>query len=258
MQPQEASISQQPALVKRFWTNLLGPPWVIALIIFALVAAIRFVAFLSPYSLQELFFLQAIGLWALPFVILTEKGRRQIGLTAAGTTTGPLLMGALTGAACGLVFFTLGTEIYGNSANNWDLSIRVYLHLDEMRGLMSPVELFVLYALPAMFLNPIGEEILFRGFMQESFSSRFNRAFATLVSSLLFGMLYLYLHGISHDAAGFHLRLASAALAIVLMAFIGTAFSLCRALSGSLWAAIAAHAAFNVAILAEAIHRFSR
>ncbi len=31
-----------------------------------------------------------------------------------------------------------------------------------------PAEPFALYALPAIFLNPIGEEILFRGFIQGS------------------------------------------------------------------------------------------
>lgn len=257
MDPQAGSTSEQSAFVKPFWTNLIGPPWVVSLAIFAAIAAVRLFVFLSPYSLQELFFLQTVALWAVPFVILTEKGRSQIGLSAAGITVGSLLLGALTGAACGFVFFALGREIYGNSPNNWDLSIHSYLHTDEMRGLVSPVQLFALYALPAMFLNPVGEEILFRGFIQESFSSRFNQAFATVVSCLLFGMLYLYLHGIWRDALGFHLRLGSATLAIVLMALIGSAFQLCRTLSGSLWAAIAAHAAFNLTVLAAAIHRFA-
>jgi membrane protease YdiL (CAAX protease family) len=256
--PSEASIALRPALVKPIWTNLLGPPWVVSLIIFAMVACVRFLVFFSPYSLQELFFLQIVGLWTLPFVFLTDNGRRQIGLTAAGITSGPLLGGAVTGAVCGVLLFALGTAIYGNSPNNWDLSIRSYLRFDEMRGLLSPVQLFVLFGMPAVFVNPLGEEILFRGFIQEAFSSRFNRAFASSVGSVLFGVLYLYLHGIWHDAAGFHLRLGSALLAIVLMTLIGFTFYLCCAISGSLWTAIAAHAAFSLALLAAAIHRFAR
>jgi hypothetical protein len=164
--PHETSIAQQPALVKPFWTNLLGPSWVVALVIFAIVASVRFFVFLGPYSLQELLFLQIVGLWTLPFVLLTDRGRRQIGLTAAGTTAGPLLGGAVTGAVCGFLLFKLGTEIYGNSPNNWDLSIRSYLRFDEMRGLLSPAELFALYAFPAVFVNPAGEEILFRGLIR--------------------------------------------------------------------------------------------
>ena len=255
--PHEASTAQQPALLKPFWTNLLGPSWGVSLLVFALVASVRYFVFLGHYSLPELLFLQVVGLWTLPYVLLTDRGRRQIGLTATGTTAGPLLGGLITGAVWGLVLFALGMEIYGSSPNNWDLSIRSYLRLDEMRGLLSPVELFALYALPAVFVNPVGEEILFRGFIQEAFSARFNRAFSSAVSSVLFGLLYLCLHGIWHDASGFHLRLGSALLAVVLLSLIGFTFHLCRVLSGSLWAAIAAHAGFSLAVLTVAIHRFA-
>jgi membrane protease YdiL (CAAX protease family) len=212
----------------------------------------------SPYPLQELFFVQTVAMWALPFIFLTESGRRQIGLSQSGLTADSILLSALAGAVCGLVFFSLGMLVYGDSPDNWCISIRNYLHFEELRGFMSPVSLFALYALPAILLNPVGEEILFRGFIQQSFSLRFNRFIAALVNSLLFGMIYLYLHGIWHDASGFHLRAGSAAVAIFLMACIGAVFTLCRTLSGSLWPAMAAHAAFNLALLAAAIYRFAR
>jgi hypothetical protein len=70
-------------------------------------------------------------------------------------------------------------------------------------------------------------------------------------------MAYLYLHGIWRDAAGFHLRLGSASLAVFLMACIGSVFTLCRKMSGSLWTAMAAHAAFNLTLLGSAIHQFT-
>jgi hypothetical protein len=104
----------------------------------------------------------------------------------------------------------------------------------------------------------VGEEILFRGFIQQAFSLRFNPVIATPVNSLLFGLIYLYLHGIWHDGSGFHFRAASAAIAVFLMACIGVVFTLCRTLSGSLWPTMAAHAAFNLTLLAAAIHQFAR
>jgi membrane protease YdiL (CAAX protease family) len=230
---------------------------VVSILVYTVVAAVRFFAFLSPYSLQELFFLQAVALWSLPFIFLTQSGRREIGLTERGMTAVAMLFSILAGAACAAAFFALGMVIYGDSPNNWCISIRAYLHLDEMRGLMPPLGLFTLYALPAMFLNPIGEEILFRGFMQQSFARRFNRAIGAVVSSLLFGLIYLYVHGIWSDAAGFHLRIGSAALALILMACIGAVFTLCRSLSGTLWPAVAAHAAFNLTLLGAAILEFT-
>ena len=253
-----ASTSSQSDFLKPFWIALFGPPWLASLAVLVALAAVRFFAVLSPYSLQELFFLQTVAMWALPFIFLTPTGRREIGLTAHGMTLFSMAASGFAGAVCGFLFFSLGMVLYGNSPENWCISIRNYLHVDEMLGLMSPLGLFGLYSLPAIFLNPIGEEILFRGFIQQAFTRRFNAAFATLVSSLLFGLLYLCLHGIWHDAAGFHLRLGSAALAVLLMACVGTVFTLCRTLSGSLWPAMAAHAAFNLTTLAATIHEFVR
>lgn len=258
MNLRSASISPQTAMVKPLWTSLIGPPWLISLVIYAAVAAVRFIALLSPYSLQELFFLQTLAMWSLPFVVLTPEGRRQIGLTGKAVSRLSIFLCVVAGAACALTFFELGMAIYGDSPENWCISIRSYLHFDEMRGLMSPLSLFALYALPAIFLNPIGEEILFRGFIQTAVGQRFRPITGWLVNVILFGVIYLSLHGIWRDAGGFHVRLVSAALAVFLMACVGGVFTLCRTFTESLWTAMFAHAAFNLALLGAAIHRFVR
>jgi membrane protease YdiL (CAAX protease family) len=253
-----ASSPSQSDFLKPFWSGLLGPAWVAALIVYGLLASLRFYVLLSPYSMQELYFLCTVAMWALPFIFLTVEGRRAIGLSEQGTTIGSMFLSAFAGALTGFIFFALGMMIYGGSPNNWCISIRNYLHFDEMRGLIAPPAIFALYALPAIFLNPVGDEILFRGFIQQAFARRFNAGFALLVNSFLFGILYLSLHGIFHDASGYHLRLGSAALAVCLMMCVGAVFTLCRALSGSLWTAMAAHAAFNLTILAATIHQYLR
>lgn len=258
MDPRAAAVTQESSFLKPFWIGFIGPPWVFSLAVFAALAGVRFVAAFSPYPLQELFFTQTVAMWALPFLFLTESGRRQIGLAQRGVTGSAMILSILAGASCALAFFSLGMVVYGNSPNNWCISIRSYLHFEEMRGLMSPLSLFAIYALPAISLNPVGEEILFRGFIQQAFSLRFNPVIATPVNSLLFGLIYLYLHGIWHDGSGFHFRAASAAIAVFLMACIGVVFTLCRTLSGSLWPTMAAHAAFNLTLLAAAIHQFAR
>lgn len=247
-----------PSLIKPIWLALIGPPWVVSLAFYVLVAAVRYFAFLSPYELQHIFFLQTVAMWALPFMFLTESGRREIGLSDRRPSFRVVAFSALAGSGCALAFFGLGMAIYGNSPDNWCISIRSYLHLEEMRGVMPPAGLFALYALPAIFLNPIGEELLFRGFIQQAFTRRFNAVAGTIVSSILFGLIYLYVHGLWRDVAGFHLRVASASLALCFMALIGFVFTLCRALSGSLWPSMVSHAAFNLTLLAVAILRFAR
>jgi membrane protease YdiL (CAAX protease family) len=258
MGPQTESTSTEQAFIKPFLTAVIGPPWLVSLIVLAMLASVRFYVLFSPYQLQELFFAQTVGMWALPFVILSASGRREIGLTERGVTLTSLLLSALAGSACALLFFAIGMTLYGNTPNNWCVSVRNYLHFDEMRGLMSPGALFALYAVPAMFLNPVGEEVFFRGFLYQSFARRFNTGVATVASSLLFGMMYLSIHGIWRDASGFHIRLASTAIALLLMACIGGVFTLCRTRSGSLWPAMCAHAAFSLTMLAAIIHQFLR
>src|SRR5271165_534853 len=131
MIPPAALASTEPAFQKPIWNSLFGPPWLASMFILAVVASIRFFAILSPYPLQELFFLQTVAMWALPFLFLTAGGRREIGLTGRDVTPSSMVLGALAGSACGMVLFGLGMEIYGDSANNWCISIRNYLHLEE-------------------------------------------------------------------------------------------------------------------------------
>jgi membrane protease YdiL (CAAX protease family) len=256
MNSQSAAASPQFEFIKPLWTALLGPPWFVSLVFFAIIAAVRFFAVFSPYSLQELFFLQTVAMWAAPFFLLTASGRRDIGLSQLGITPRSIFLSVLAGSVCGLVLFGLGMIFYGDSPNNWCVSIHNYLHLDEMRGLLPPVGLFALYTLPAIFMNPVGEEILFRGIVQQAFARRFNPAFATIVNSLLFALIYLCLHGVWRDASGFHIRIVSASIAVFLLACTGGVYTLCRMLSGSLWPAMAAHAAFNLTVLALTIHQF--
>lgn len=255
MNSQAVANTAQTAMVRPFWSNVVGPPWLIALAVYAAVVFVRFIAFHSSYALQEVYFLQTLALWALPFVVLTAEGRRQIGITAKVSFTA-LGASALAGAVFGVFFFALGMTIYGNTPDNWCISVRNYLHLDEMRGLMSPGTLFALYSIPAIFLNPIGEEIFFRGFVQETFARRFRPIAGLVVNATLFGAMYLYLHGIWRSQTGFHLRFESAGLAVLLMTCGGALFTVCRMLGKSLWPALAAHAAFNLAMLGMAIRQF--
>jgi membrane protease YdiL (CAAX protease family) len=258
MSIQAAQNASQSATIKPFWTSVIGPAWVVSLATYLFVVVIRFFAIFGPYSLPELFFLGTAAMWAIPFVVLNEDGRLQIGLSMRGVNASAMVLSAVAGAAGALLLFAAGMLIYGESPNNWCVSIRDYLHFNEMRGLMPTAVMFGLYALPAMILNPIGEEILFRGFIQEMVGARFGRLAGPAVSSLLFGLVYLSIHGIARGAAGLHVIAGPALSAVFLMTCVGLCFSACRSGSRSLWGAIAAHAAFNLTLLALAIHQFVR
>jgi len=242
--------SVHSGFLRPIWSRTLGAPWIASLVVLAVLAAVRFYSVFGPPWATILFPLHCLAMWALPFILLTPAGWRRIGLVGRGNSASALVLSSLAGAACGLAVFAIGMNLYGNSPDNWNLSIRNSFQIDQLRAVVPRGALFAVIALPAAVFTPVGEEILFRGLIQEAFTLRWNAVLATVINSLAFGLIHLHVHGIWRDAAGFHLRIVSAALTVVLLAGVGTVFTLCRLRAGSLFAAIAAHAACNLAMIA--------
>src|SRR5437016_12693510 len=89
-----------------------------------------------------------------------------------------------------------------------------------------------------MIFSPIGEEILFRGVIQQAFTLRWKAGIGTAVNSFSFGLVHLLFHGIARDAAGIHLQFLSGSLMVLLMEATSYVFTLCRLRSASLWPAM--------------------
>jgi membrane protease YdiL (CAAX protease family) len=231
------------------WSRIRIAPWFFSLLLLALLAAMRFYAVFGPPQARILFLIHFLAMWALPFIVLSAQGRREIGLRKQGNTASNLTLCALAGACAGFAVYAAGMALYGASPDNWCVSIRDSFHLAEMRASMPLATAFAAIVLPAMIVSPIGEEILFRGLIQQSFVRRWNVPVATLVNGLAFGLVHLHVHGLWHDAAGFHLRLVSGALMVLLMSGVSAVFTLCRLRTGSLYAAMIAHSACNLAMI---------
>jgi len=210
---------------------------------------LRAYAMLGPPPSQALYLLYCVATCCLPFVLLTTAGRDEIGMALKGTKLSSAAWCAVGGACYAVFFFFAGQFIYGNSPDNWDLSIRSYLRIEDLRGLMPPAAIVLLYLIPALTLTPVGEELLFRGVVQQAFARRWNVLVGALVSGLGYGLVYSYVHAIWRDSEGLHLRLLSGCLGALLMAGAGVLYTLCRLRTKRLPAAMAAHAAFNVAMV---------
>ncbi len=242
--------------LRPIWSRILGAPWIASLAVLAVLAAARFYSVFGPPWASILFPLHCLAMWALPFILLTPAGWRRIGLSGQGNTASALVLSSLAGAACGLAVFAIGMALYGNSPDNWCISIRNSFNIDQLRAVVPRGALFSVIALPAIVFTPVGEEILFRGLIQETFTLRWNAVLATVVNSLAFGLIHLHVHGLWRDAAGFHLRIVSAALMVILLGGVSVVFTLCRLRAGSLFAAIAAHAACNLAMIAAVFYHY--
>jgi membrane protease YdiL (CAAX protease family) len=237
---------------------MVGPPWALSVLLAVVLGAARYIAVFSPLPAQAIFFLQFAAVWVAPFVFLTTNGRYQIGLRERGATAVNMASAVLIGVMYGLIAFGLGMALYGDSPENWCVSLRDYLRLIELRGVLPPIAVFALYAVPSILFAPIADEILFRGFIQTAFTRRWNPYVATVVNCLGYGITYLYFHAIWSDFAGFHVRLVSGGITLALFTAAGLLFTLIRLYTGSLWTAVAAHAGFNLALIAAAIVVYMR
>jgi membrane protease YdiL (CAAX protease family) len=232
------------------WNRIRIAPWLFSLLVLALLTAVRFYAVFSGSPWGNLLFLFVfLAMWALPFIVLSAQGRREIGLRKQGNSPSALALSALAGAFAGYAVYAAGMALFGASPDNWCVSIRDSIHLAEMRAAMPLAAAFAAVVLPAMIFSPIGEEILFRGLLHQSFVRRWNVPVATAVNGLAFGLVHLHVHGLWRDAAGFHPRLVSGALMVLLMAGVSAVFTLCRMRTGSLYAAMVAHSSCNLAMI---------
>jgi hypothetical protein len=217
------------------------------LLVFLLVvlfAAMRFLGMLGPASLRPLLPISFVMMTVAPWLLLGRNGRLGIGLQRPRSwlALGPtILAGVLAALAC----FALGLLMFGHSQDNWYMTIAA-----NYRGMMDTAgfaswKLHLVFTLPALLLSPIGEEIFFRGLLQGALEQRLSVRLSTLIECGLFGLVHLCHHGIAIGAAGLTIRPISAAIWVGAMFLTAFLFAAIRKRTGSLFPAIAAHAAFN-------------
>lgn len=245
----KAEAADSNGFLRAPWSRIPIAPWLFSLLVLLLLAALRFYAVYGPPQARILFLIHFLAMWALPFLVLSAQGRREIGLRKLVNSPSALALSALAGACGGFAVYAAGMALYGASPDNWCVSIRDAFHFAELRAAMPLAAAFASVVLPAMIVSPIGEEILFRGLIQQAFTRRWNVLVATVVNGLAFGLIHLHVHGLWQDAAGFHLRLVSGALMVLCMAGVSAVFTFCRLRTGSLYAAMVAHSACNLAMI---------
>jgi len=244
-----AESPRQSSLLCAPWSRIPIAPWLFSLLLLALLAAMRFYAVFGAPWAYILFPIHFLAMWALPFIVLSAQGRREIGLRKQGNSLSALALSALAGACAGFAVYAISMALYGSSPDNWCVSIRDGFHIAELRATMPLAAAFAVIVLPAMILSPIGEEILFRGLLHQSFVRRWNVTVATAVNGLAFGLVHLHVHGLWHDAAGFHFRIVSGALTVLFLTGVSAVFTLCRMRTGSLYAAMIDRSACNLAMI---------
>ncbi len=233
-------------MIKESWSRKGLSFFVIGIVAALLFATLRAVGTIGPQAYRFVLPSGFILMMLMPFIFLNKEGRRKIGLVKSHDAK-YYLIAIAAGTGLALVCYGLGWILFGLSADNWFVSIRYsYFNTVDATG-KSVFLLFLIFTIPALLFSPIGEEIFFRGFLQEALVTRLSYNRSMVIDSLFFALIHLFHHGIVKDQAG-QLTFYPVSGFIWVLLMFGTAivFAILKKKSGSIYPAIVSHAVFNL------------
>lgn len=232
--------------VKPMWRALPFGIAGLTLLFVLLSSAGRAAAMFGPVSWRALFMVVCIMMAALPWIVLSREGRRQIGLQRPRSLRWAalgLVLGALSATFC----YLFGATLFGSGLDHWFVSVARNYQLQPSAG-WSLLRLHLTFTIAACLFSPIGEEIFYRGFLQKVLEDRYGARRATFTEAGLFALVHLCHHGILMTGAGLQVLPLSGALWVAQMFALSLLFAWLRRRGESIVPAILAHAAFNAAM----------
>lgn len=235
--------------LKKYWARHFRYDWKLGVFLILLFGIPRFIIVLHAYvtrSYGTVMFV-FLAMWFAPFILLTQAGRKSIGMQRpfSWLHTGISLLAG--GMICYLLF-QLFFKLYGHSIDN----PFVYIGGNNPTSAL-PAETKTMYfwiaAIPSMLFSPIGEELLYRGIIHGCFVPRFGEAKASMFDSLAFALTHIAHFGIIYTSASWHFTLFPTLLWVLSMFMVSRLFFRCKGYSGSIWGAIGAHAGFNFVMM---------
>jgi len=225
--------------------------WQFGLFLILLFGIPRFIFVLeanrsSNYNFTSLIF---VIMWLTPFLLLKREGRKLMGIRAAKNLQSLVSSFFLGILACVLLFF-LAKFLYHETIENWFVYIsKSYssIPVAELKGDNRHLY-FALFALIGMTFSPIGEELLYRGLVHQSFVQKFGNNKASIIDSLAFASVHLAHFGIVYISGSWKFLFIPAIVWLTLMFLCSRLFFYCRKTSASVYGAIICHAGFNFAM----------
>ncbi len=210
----------------------------------------RFILVLNASRIQSYGSVSFIFLfmWIAPFLFLTSEGRGAIGLKMP-SHYGWLVSSFFAGVLACAVMFGAATWAYEHTSNNWLVYIsRSYaLAINHSAGEEKQMY-FMIYAIIAMTLSPVGEELMYRGLIHGSFATQIGEYKASILDSLAFAITHLAHFGIVFISGSWRFLFFPGLLWVLFMFGAGQLFFLFKEKTGSLLGAMFCHAGFNLAM----------
>ena len=233
-------------MLKQFWLKKGLSFFAIGIVAGLFFAVIRAIGTIGPSAYRFVLPLGFIIMMLMPFLFMNKEGRKKIGLIKSNDAK-YYLIAVAAGIALALFCYGMGWLLFGFSDDNWFISIkRSYFNAMDITG-KSTILLFTIFTIPALLFSPVGEEIFFRGFLQEAIATKFSYRQSMIIDSLFFALIHLFHHGIIKGQAGqLNFYPLSGLLWVLLMFVTAMAFAILKKKSGSVYPAILSHAVFNV------------
>jgi hypothetical protein len=233
-------------MLNSFTQKITDKPWVLMLTIAALLAIPRFALMLQgKYNVVALIF---IVMLSLPFLLLTKDGRREIGMTKPKNFL-RLGISFLAGILLSGMVFWIGFALYENTSLNWYVAIMETIKGIPLASVKASPWLFAAVALPAVIFSPLGEEVFFRGMLDEACTKRFGKSNASVIDATVFAVTHLAHYGLSTVNSTFTILLPSALWWMILMGIASILFVKAKQFTGTIWGAVCCHAGFNLAMM---------
>jgi hypothetical protein len=187
-----------------------------------------------------------VAMIALPFFLLTRKGRGSIGLVRPPRGRW-VLPAVAAGIAMALGVHALATALWGHTVSHpFAYIARSYSGMAAAPSPEDRLIYFIIFAVIGMLFSPIGEEFLYRGVAHESFAAQLGDRPAALLDAGAFALTHLAHFGVVYVAGAWVFLPLPALFWVTAMFVASLVFYGFRRLTGSLAGAVAAHAGFNL------------
>ena len=197
----------------------------------------------GSYGATSLIF---ISMWLVPFLLLKRDGRKQIGICKPKKYQW-LIYAFVLGMVAAAIGYFIATFIYSHAIENWYVYISKSYRItpNQLQGSNRSIY-FAIFAGTSMIFSPIGEELLYRGLIHESFVPQFGENKASIIDSSAFALTHLAHFGFVYTAGKWQFFLVPALLWVIFMFLTSRLFYFFRKKSGSIYGALLGHAGFNL------------
>ena len=236
--------------LKPFWRKIFNFDWKFGLFLILLICIPRFALVLQANQTANYSWLGLIMLISaiVPFLFLSKKGRRKIGLKKPENFNW-VIIALVIGLVFSISLYYLGVGLYGNSFENW------YYYIGKSYNIPAGIDgegkliLFSIMALTGMTFSPIGEELFFRGIVHSSMATSLGDRKASLIDSSAFALVHISHFGLVFVNQEWRFLLVPTIIWVLSMFCVSILFYICRKRSGTILGAILCHAAFNLGMI---------